>query len=130
MPAKVRYKDGVRFDCIAPAGFRIIAGLECTARRVDHDLTITSGTDNHQRPDPHALGEAFDVRTHDLPTRGFKLRVLRELMIHLADEADPYDQPKDEFDGMTTKFFFGWIEHPGASNEHLHVQRRKGRVYV
>ena len=63
-PAVVRVKDNtVKFDTIGPAGFFILAMLwRLTGTRPPgRDVVISSGTDFHQLPDPHARGEAYDV---------------------------------------------------------------------
>lgn len=106
----LRVKDGVQFTVIAPGGFRILWALETVADRIAHDLTITSACDGaHSGPtDPHHRGEAYDVRTHDLPDPKLALSYLQQ---ELGDR------------------FFAWIEDEGHDNEHLHVQVRKGTVY-
>src|SRR6185437_3784324 len=65
----VRVKEGVLFTKIAPAGFHILSALDMIARQSGHDLTITSACDGEHsgENDPHHRGEAYDVRTHDLP---------------------------------------------------------------
>lgn len=114
----LRTKDGVRFDVIAPGGFRILAALEYCADRIAHDLTIASGTDGeHSGPDdPHHRGEAYDVRTHDLPDKQLALDCIKDFLAI----------PRDEQQGSR---FFAWIEAEGQPNEHIHVQVRKGTVY-
>lgn len=114
MPGVVRVKDGAEFKVIAPAGFRILAAIDYVAKHLDHDLTITSGTDGtHSGPDdPHHTGEAYDLRTQDFPNAALKLQVLDGIMLQLGWEA-----------------FFGFLEDPGTENEHLHCQKRKGTVY-
>jgi hypothetical protein len=62
----VRVKPGVQFDVIAPGGIRILAALEEGASLHNVDLEITSGTDFHALPDPHARGEAYDVSVQGL----------------------------------------------------------------
>lgn len=106
----LRIKDGVQFAVIAPGGFRILWALESVADAVSHDLTITSGTDGaHSGPDdPHHRGEAYDVRSHDLP-----------------DKQDALKRLLDTLDGR----FFAFLEDPDTDNEHIHVQVRKGTVY-
>jgi len=107
----VRVKDGVEFAVIAPAGFRILAALEHVAQHINHDLTITSGTDGvHSGPnDPHYRGEAYDVRTSDLPD---KATALARIMEFLGEET-----------------FFGFIEEYLAAGEHIHIQLRQGMHY-
>jgi hypothetical protein len=114
----VRVKDGVSFAVIAPGGFRILAAFEDAADQIAHDLTITSGTDGaHSGPDdPHHRGEAYDIRTKDLPDK----------MLALAKIKDFLGIPDAEQQGSR---FFAWIEDEGQENEHIHVQVRKGTVY-
>lgn len=114
MPDRVvRVKDGVQFTIISPGGFRILEAISKTARTLGFDLTITSACDGmHSGPDdPHHRGEAYDIRTHDLP-QDQKAVVLNSLqaLLPLAN-------------------FFSFIEAPGADNEHIHVQVRKGTEY-
>lgn len=65
----VQIKEGFRWEVYTPAGFRLLAVLDGLARRLGHDITLTAGTNDHQPPDPHALGNAFDVRVHDWSTQ-------------------------------------------------------------
>jgi hypothetical protein len=107
-------KPGVQFSRIASAGVRILAALDSASALLGCDLTITSACDGaHSGPDdPHHLGEAFDVRTHDLGVND-KLRLVR-----ILSELLPTDQ------------FFMFIEAPSSPNEHMHIQRKKGTVYA
>jgi hypothetical protein len=109
----VRVKPGVEFTTIAPAGFRILAAIEISASMMLTDLTITSACDGeHSGPDdPHHRGEAYDVRSHDLPD-GVKEKVLKTIMGILGFER-----------------FYGFIEAPGTDNEHFHIQVKKGTTY-
>lgn len=104
-------KPGVLFTVIAPAGFQIMAALTRTAFIINHDLEITSACDGeHSGPDdPHHRGEAYDVRTHDLPDKYLALATVKSLL----DDAK----------------FFAWIEDEGLDNEHMHVQLRHGAAY-
>jgi len=120
----VVYKPGVRFDVIAPAGFRILEALGATARTFGRVLMITCGTEAHPATDPHTLGEAYDLRTHEFDDAG-KDAFLRELVTVLGDG----ESPTAIGGGLGVAWFWGWIENRGQANEHLHVQRRKGTVY-
>ena len=108
----VYYKDGVLFSRIAPGGFRILSAIDQTAASLDLDLIITSACDGaHSGPmDPHHMGAAYDVRSHNL-TQDQKDKVLASIMAILGTP------------------FFGFIEDPGGDNEHLHIQVRKGTSY-
>ncbi len=109
----VKVKDGVTFTKIAPAGFRILNAIETTARRAGFDLVITSACDGlHSGPDdPHRRGEAYDVRSQGF-TPDQKLVILNCFLALL-----PADQ------------FYCFLEAPNTSNEHWHLQIKKGTVY-
>lgn len=106
----VRVKDGVEFTLIAPGGARILAALDYVAGQIAHDLTITSACDGAHSgsDDPHHRGEAYDVRTKDLPDKQLALSTLESFL---------------------GERFFAWIEDADTDNEHIHVQVRKGTVY-
>ena len=107
----VRVKEGVQFATIAPGGFMILAAIQAATMTLSHDLTITSGTDGvHSGPsDPHHRGEAYDVRTNDLPDKQAALDAI------LAK--------------LPSANFFAFIEDPGSENEHIHCQVARGTVY-
>ena len=109
----VRVKDGVEFTVIAPGGFCILAAIENAAALCNRDLTITSACDGeHSGPDdPHHRGEAYDVRTHDIPPE-YKQLVAGTILR-----------------GLPAGRFYGFIESPGTPDEHFHVQVRKGTNY-
>lgn len=126
---RILVKPGVKFAIIAPAGFRILEALKAAAAQLDVELTITSACDGLHAGagDPHAQGEAYDVRSHDFDTDR-KWAILRAVMIHLQRGA--LDAPIEGSGGLFTAHFFGWIEHPGEFDEHFHFQRRKGTTYT
>lgn len=108
----VHVKAGVRFDVIAPAGYCILTALKAASLGLNVPLTITSGTDGeHSGPDdPHHYGEAYDVRSHDYD-EDTKQRILDGVLGRLGDD------------------FYGFVEASGTSNEHYHIQRRKGTTF-
>jgi hypothetical protein len=114
----IRIKQGVQFTVIAPGGFRILAAIEDAADQIAHDLTITSACDgSHSGPDdPHHRGEAYDVRTKDLPDKQLALAKIKDFLAI----------PESESQGSR---FFAWIENEGQEGEHIHVQVRRGTVY-
>lgn len=119
----VRTLPGVQFAVIAPAGFAILGALWRTSQDLQRDLTITSGTDGeHSGPeDPHHLGCAYDVRSHDfLPSE--KDAFVRQVLNCLG-------APSPESGGYITAFFFGWLENANTPNEHYHFQLRHGLQY-
>ena len=65
MTGVITTKEGVLFQKIAPAGFRILSAIDQVSQALSVNLVITSGTDGeHSGPnDPHHRGEAFDVRS-------------------------------------------------------------------
>ena len=109
----VHVKPGVQFSVIAPAGFLILAAIKRASKDLGLDLTITSGTDGaHSGPtDPHHLGEAFDIRSHDLAPE-IRARVVETVMA-----------------GLGWTHFFGFLEAPGTPNEHFHFQRKQGTTF-
>lgn len=113
MVGVVRTKDGVLFQKIAPAGFRILSAIDQVAQVLSVDLVITSGTDGeHSGPnDPHHRGEAFDVRSQGFSAE-LKQQVLDGIMHRLGFER-----------------FYGFLEAEATTNEHIHVQRKKGTTY-
>lgn len=131
IPRVVLVKPGVAFTLIAPAGFRLLGAIELAARRVGVQLTITSACDGaHSGPDdPHHRGEAYDVRSRDLP-EAVKHTVLAEIMRACNDDGVGPAQPVPGIDAsLATSKFFGFLEAAGTDNEHIHVQLRKGRNY-
>lgn len=130
-PGVVRVRPGVQFTTIAPAGFAILGALVYVAQVTHLDLTITSACDGqHSGPgDPHVRGEAYDVRTHDW-TETVKDAVCYHLIDALRGQDDPPAVPNpDVARSFQTTRWFACIEAAGTSNEHLHVQLRRGRVY-
>lgn len=127
----VRVKPGVTFSTIAPAGFRMLQAIECAARRLSLDLTITSACDGeHSGPnDPHHRGEAYDVRTRGL-TEPQKDELVATIIGACVDggEVPPYTLPTVPRSCASGRFF-AFVEAPGTVNEHIHVQLRKERVY-
>ena len=109
----LRVKQGVTFNVICAAGFRILSAIDQTAAKLGIDLVITSACDGTHSGanDPHYRGEAYDVRSHDLEPEE-KDKVLAYVMSLLAWE-----------------HFYGFLENPGEDNEHLHWQVKKGTLY-
>jgi hypothetical protein len=116
----LRVKPGVTFPAIngpwqgtiAPAGFVLLAAILAAAKAIQHDLTITSGSDgcHSGQTDPHHTAEAYDVRTKDL-TEEQKALSLSTIIA----EAGP--------------LFYAFLEDAGTDNEHIHCQRKKDTFY-
>lgn len=117
----IRALPTAEFAVISSAGFRLLAALHAAAQIIGHDLTITSACDGqHSGPeDPHHLGSAYDVRTHDLPD---PQAALEAIMGQLGT-------PTPDSGGFVTEQFFGWLEAAGTPNEHIHVQLRHNQTY-
>src|SRR5215469_4222899 len=98
---------------LAPGGVRILGALECVARKLGKDLTITSGSDgcHSGELDPHHEGNAYDVRSHDF-SEADKPAVLNAIQALL---------PSD--------LFYCFLESPGTADEHWHCQVKKGTTY-
>jgi hypothetical protein len=125
----LRLKPGAEFRRLDASGFRILGTLDRIARELPYDLTVTCGSDSHPPSDPHTLGRAVDVRTHDL-TDEQKLHVLKAVILDLSVSGldAPTELPLD-VRNQATRFFFGQLENQGDSSEHLHFQQRKGVNY-
>lgn len=123
----LRFKDGVLpIGRIDPAGARLLGSLDRVVRSMHNDLTITCADGEHPASDPHTLGRAYDVRTHDL-TADQKEFLVRGVMLDLQEAEN--DAPIAVSGGLATTRFFGWLEHPGEAAEHAHFQQRKGVSY-
>jgi len=116
----------VEFKLMRASGIRILAALSDVARSSGIVLQITCGSNSHPALDPHTLGEAYDVRSHNLSAAQKQL-VLNLTMNELLDGVGDIALPVSG--GIATKFFFGFLEAAGTPNEHFHFQRRKGVVW-
>lgn len=107
----IRDKPGVKYTIIAPGGHHILAVLDNLAHALPFDITITSACDGeHSGPnDPHHEGNAYDVRSHDLPDKEAFLMRLKGAL----GEAN----------------FYAFLEDEDTGNEHIHVQVKKGTTY-
>lgn len=107
----VRVKPGVEFGELTTAGIHMLSALDMIARQNKHDITVTSARDgDHSGPDdPHKKGNAFDVRTHDLPDKEVVLQSLKSY--------------------LGTEKFYAFLESSNTENEHIHVQLAKLAEY-
>jgi hypothetical protein len=110
----LKTKPGVEFTTIRPAGFLILQALKQASKQLGVDLMITSACDGtHSGPsDPHHSGEAYDVRSHDLAPE-LRPKVVDAVMAILGRER-----------------FYAFLESPNTSDEHIHIQRRKGTTFT
>lgn len=121
-----RFKPGVQLTP-DPAGTRLLAAIDRVAMNSPYDVTITCGSEAHSMNDPHTLGRAFDVRTHEYNDTE-KADLLRSILAELADEPPEVLKIAGIWYALATDEWFGQIEDHGGDNEHLHVQRRNGAV--
>lgn len=122
----LRQLASVQFAHIAPAGFRILAALVETAEHLAVDLMITSGTDSHTPPDPHASGEAYDVSVASLdPARIIGIKNLLEQILG-SSFAVLYEVPTLPEDPHLRAVAY---LNRAATGSHFHIQRKKGTVY-
>lgn len=122
----IRHRPGVRFDVIAPAGFRILGALDYAAQSCGTDLMITCGTDSHAMPDPHVTGEAYDVSVHT-----FSADLIAVLHACLTKYLGPlftvlYEVPKTPSDPTLRPIA---TVNAKATGAHFHIQRRKSTVF-
>lgn len=107
-------KPGVRF--FDP----ILNAIQIASEQLGYGLMITSGTDGQHSglSDPHHMGRAYDVHSHDFVNKD---SVLLTIMLALNDG------PTSVADGgLITEHFFGWLENAGQDDEHFHLQVRRG----
>ncbi len=121
----VRVKDGVKFDRIAPAGFKILAILQNATFIFDRDFVITNGTEGHPATDPHTEGSAYDVRVSGLPEA-----TILAMHSYFKSNLGPlftvlYEAPTKP-SGVLGAITYA---NPKASGPHFHIQRKAGTVY-
>lgn len=112
--ARLRCTDQVRFDELTEAGLLMLNTLRILAARLPIDAVWITAAMNgiHSGPaDPHYHGNAFDVRTHNFPTRADRFMFCDRLLAALGP------------------LFFAFVEDPDAPNEHIHVQVKNGCTY-
>lgn len=118
-------KTGVKFDRIAPGGFKILAVL-CAATDVFHqNLVITCGTEAHPAEDPHTRGEAYDVRSDGMPEATVLafVQFLRKNLGTLFTVL--YEVPTLPSGVLRTVAYL----NPHATAPHFHIQVRKDMSY-
>ena len=122
----VRVKPGVRFDVIAPAGFRILSAIDALAVKLGRDITLTCGTDFHQMPDPHCTGEAYDFGITGWSAQEIELAV-RFLRLTLGDAFTVlYEVPRLPMDPTLRPLAY---VNANATGPHFHIQRKKGTTW-
>lgn len=122
----LRARSSVKFDRIAPAGFRILAAIDALTSMLGIDLTITCGSDGHPSADPHTTGEAYDVSVAAL-----SIDNVVKAKHALEDVLGPlftvlYEAPEAPLDSRLRSITF---VNAAASGPHLHIQRKRDTVY-
>jgi hypothetical protein len=130
----LQFKPGVIPGPLTLAGAAILGALARTAIALPFDLVVTSAADGpHSGPDdPHHLGNAFDVRSHEIPEPQ-KTAVLKLVMHDLSTSTHQMGRNPilvAAGEGLATECFYGELEAPGEPNEHFHFQLRKGRAFA
>lgn len=121
----LRVKDGVHFDIIAPAGFRILAAFDAATKVMGRDLTITCGSDSHPPNDPHSRGEAMDLRANDL-SDGQILALTGFLETTLGPRFTVLYETPTMPSGVLAQIAY---VNAAATGTHIHVQPVKGTVF-
>jgi hypothetical protein len=122
----LRVEPGVKFDCIAPAGARIIAAVDGATKVLGIDLWISSGTEGHGPTSPHTKGEAYDVSVKDMSIAVI-LKTKQYLELVLGTRFTVlYVAPSDPTDPNLLS-----IAHVNrnAAEPYFHIQAKKGTVY-
>ena len=121
----LRVKPGVTFERIAPGGFRILSALDDACQILHHDLTITSGTNDHETG-RHPLGEAYDISTAGLMT--WEIRKLVDVLRRRLGPAFGvfYETPVTEHDPILIPVA---LKNSQATAPHIHLQVAKGTQY-
>jgi hypothetical protein len=121
----LRVKEGVKFDRISPAGFKILSVLQNATYIFDRDLVITCGTEGHPPTDPHTEGSAFDIRALNMAEA-----TVLALVSYLKTQLGPrftvlYEAPTPPSGVLASVTFV----NPKASAPHFHIQRKAGTEY-
>ena len=122
----LRARPCVRFDVIAPAGFRILWALDTAVQSCRVNLEITCWNEGHGHTDPHTLGEAVDVSVKGLSAdqiemiKGNLEMTLGPLFTVLYEVSTvPSDPTLRPIAYVNVK----------ATGPHFHIQRRKGTTF-
>lgn len=125
--AVLRRRPSVRIDAADADGLNLLGALRAVAVADTQDVILTCGSEQHPPLDPHTLGHAFDVRTHNrTPER--RSWLLRAVLVELSegDGDEPAPLASVALENLATRRYFGQIEDPDGANAHLHLQRRNG----
>lgn len=106
----VTFKEGVRFKVWTPALSWILDTLVYIDERIEQDIIVTSVNDGqHMIGSRHYTNEAIDIRTHNLVD---KPKVVSLLISAIGAK------------------FTVLLENPDTTNEHIHIQVKKGETFV
>ena len=107
---------------------RLIAAVDRVAENSPFDLTVTGGSEDHPIRDPHTLGRALDLRSHDF-SDDEKRDVMRAILWELADEPpEDVSSRNGKWLALETDEWFMQLEDHEGANEHIHVQRRNHAI--
>ena len=126
MPNVLRARPGVRFDVIAPAGFRILWALDGAVQSCRVNLEITCWNEGHGPTDPHTLGEAADVSV-----KGLSADQIEMVLMALRSTLGPlftvlYEVPEVPHDPTLRSIAY---INMAATGPHFHLQRKRGTVW-
>ena len=121
----LRHRPGVRFDHIAPAGFRILSALDQATDACQTDLAITSGTDSHTAG-AHPGGEAYDVSV-----LGLSADTIEAVYVFLKQTLGPlftvlYEVPTSPSDPTLRPIAY---INAAATGPHFHIQKGRGTTF-
>lgn len=119
-------KPSVKFDVIAPAGFRILAKIDDLSSLLKRDVFISCGTEGHGPDDPHTTGQAYD-----LSVVGWTGQQIEDCVNYLRHELGPLFYVQFEVravseDGTPSRIA---VQNHAATAPHIHAQRKKGTTY-
>lgn len=123
-------KPGVDLSGLALGGCRILEVVAAAPARLGHAVTITCGREAHAPTDHHTLGEALDLRTHDL-TPEQVLALYKYMAAELGAQFTVlYEVPIGQRAGLDP-LVADLVYAPSNPNaQHLHAQVKNGVTYV
>ena len=122
----LRHRPTALFDLIAPASFEILWALVEAVHRVHLSLEITCGTDSHALPDPHPLGEAYDVSVPGLSAQQIT-EVYERVRMSLGPLFTVLYEVREVPSDPTLRSIASVNRQ--ATGPHVHIQRKRGTTY-
>lgn len=109
----IRVKPGVAFTILRSEMYGLWSAFELLFAQAGLPMRITCGTDGHTAPDPHPVGCAYDLDTHNVPGQARELT--SEEKHHLVDRLREVAGDR----------YYIFLENEGQEGEHIHWQIRK-----